>query len=219
MLSAAREQAIQRFVFASSSSIYGDTNQFPQRESQTCCPISPYALTKLIGEQYCRFYSQVYGVPTVALRYFNVYGPRQPLEDRYSAVIPKFLAEAMANRALPIYGDGTQSRDFTYVANVAEANLRACLAPPSVCGEVYNVALGETHSILELARAVISLLDSQSTLQFSPRRVADVSRTHADVARIRECMQFCGAIGFDEGLRRTIEYQRHSVGTSSGSIG
>lgn len=207
LLLQARAHKIRKFIFASSSSVYGDVDCFPQSEKEINSPLSPYALTKLMGEQYCRLFFQAYSVKTVSLRYFNVFGPRQSLDDEYSVVIPRFIHSALREEAIPIYGTGTQSRDFTFVDNVVRANIMTCLSPHG-SGEVFNVACGESHTVNELARHIKGLLGSKSPLTYLAPRSGDVFKTHAEISKIRETMGFVPKVGFEEGLRRTISWHR-----------
>ena len=204
LLEAARINRIKSFVFASSSSVYGEVKQFPEKESSIPAPISPYALTKLAGEHYCRIFSCHYGLPTVSLRYFNVFGPRQSLDDEYSVVIPKFITCMLANKRPPIYGNGKQSRDFTYVANVVEANLLA-MRRLGITGEVFNVAGGKDYTILKLVDILNSLTGRDLRAQFLPKRSGDVFRTRADLASIRKKLKFSPKTNFIAGLKITIE--------------
>lgn len=205
VLLAARDAGVRRVVFASSSSVYGDTERLPQQEDQPLRPISPYATTKLLGERYCQLFTDCYGLETVALRYFNVFGPRQDIGSQYAIVIPKFITALLDGQAPPIHGDGRQTRDFTYVANVVEANLAAAIAP-GVAGAVCNVACGEAHSVLELAERLNAILGTRIAPQFLPVRPGDVLHTRADVTKARGLLGCRFNIGFDAGLRQTIEW-------------
>lgn len=178
---------------------------FPQTESDTDFPISPYALTKQMGEEYGRLFAEVYGLPTVALRYFNVYGPRQDLEDEYAVVIPKFIMSLLRGESPPIYGDGLQSRDFTYVEDVVAANLAACTADAAV-GKAYNVACGETHSVRELFDIVRELVGRELEPRFLPSRAGDVRKTHADMTAAARDLKWKATIGFREGLEKTVAW-------------
>ncbi|MBL7070028.1 MAG: NAD-dependent epimerase/dehydratase family protein [Candidatus Omnitrophica bacterium] len=204
LLEAARINRVKSFVFASSSSVYGEVKTFPEKESFKPGPISPYALTKLSGEHYCRMFSIHYGLPTVSLRYFNVFGPRQSLDDEYSVVIPKFITCMLANKRPPIYGSGKQSRDFTYVANVVEANLLA-MRRTNATGEVFNVAGGKDYTILKLADILNSLIGKDLAPKFLPKRSGDVFRTRADLASIRKKLKFRPKTDFITGLKLTVE--------------
>ncbi|OGX30077.1 MAG: Vi polysaccharide biosynthesis protein VipB/TviC [Omnitrophica WOR_2 bacterium RIFCSPHIGHO2_01_FULL_49_10] len=210
VLIASHENKVKRVVFASSSSLYGDTTKLPQSEDQIPQPISPYAATKLAGEHYCRVFAKSYGLETVALRYFNVFGPRQSLESEYAVVIPKFITCMLGDEHPPVDGDGKQSRDFTYVDNVVDANLTAA-ARDGVSGEVFNVACGKAYNLLELVKIVNEILSKNIEPKFMPPRPGDVKHTLADVTKMRKLLKFDPKIDFVLGLRKTIEYFR-SVG-------
>lgn len=205
MLRAAHEAGIKRFVFASSSSVYGDTDRFPQKEEHLPRLISPYALTKLAGEYYCRIFSKNYGLETVSLRYFNVFGPRQALDDEYAVVIPRFITNMLKDLPAPVHGDGRQSRDFTYIDNVVEANILAALASDVKC-EVLNVANGRDNSILELVKALNKIMGKKIEPVFEPPRIGDVRRTLADIRRIKKAINYRSGVDFQEGLRRTVDW-------------
>ena len=209
LLMAARNQEVKHFVLASSSSVYGLNDIFPQEEGLTTIPISPYALTKLMGEQYCSLFSRAFHLPTTSLRYFNVFGPRQGLDDDYAVVVPKFIVSLSSNISPPIYGDGKQSRDFTYVDNVVAANLACCLSHDKI-SKVYNVACGETHSVLELFEILSRLLKSSVKPTFQPPRPGDVYKSHADISSIQRDIQWRPLVGFEEGLIRTIQWFREN---------
>ncbi|MBD3245496.1 MAG: NAD-dependent epimerase/dehydratase family protein [Candidatus Omnitrophica bacterium] len=207
MLKAAREHKVKRFVFASSSSVYGDTDQFPEKEDMYPLLISPYALSKLAGEFYCRIFNENFGVETVALRYFNVFGPRQALDDEYAVVIPKFTHCILNDQQPPIFGNGEQSRDFTYVANVVRANLLAA-SVNGVQGRVFNVANGSDVTILELVEKLNKIIGTHIEPQFLPVRPGDVFKTLADVSALRNDLGLTEPVLFDEGLERTVEFFR-----------
>ncbi|HUI26295.1 MAG TPA: SDR family oxidoreductase, partial [Candidatus Kryptonia bacterium] len=178
VLVAAREAKVRRVVYASSSSAYGDSELLPKVEDQTPQPISPYAVSKLAGEQYCRVFAKIYGLETVALRYFNVFGPKQSPESKYAAVVPLFIRAALHNEPLEIHGDGEQSRDFTYIDNVVQANLRSCRAP-GVGGEVFNIACNARYSVLDIAHCIEKLLGRAVKIEHTPPRSGDVRHTQA----------------------------------------
>lgn len=206
LLLAARKEGVQKVVFASSSSVYGDVTRFPQREGEESEPISPYALTKRLGEEYMRLFAKAYDLPTVSLRYFNVFGPRQSLDDEYAVVIPKFITCALQSEPFPIYGDGTQSRDFTYVSNVVDANL-AAIRSPLRSGEVINVAAGRDHSVSFLAETVARKVGAiQVKPKYLPPRPGDVRKTQADVTRLKNLLGLDCKVSFEEGLEKTIEW-------------
>jgi nucleoside-diphosphate-sugar epimerase len=205
VLLAARDAGVRRVVFASSSSVYGDAPGMPRRESQPLAPLAPYAVSKLAAEQYCMVANRVYGVETVALRYFNVFGERQDPLSGYAAVIPKFIRMMLDGQPPTIFGDGQASRDFTHVENVVEANLAAA-AEPAAAGRVMNIAVGSSHTLNELVSALQGLLDSELEPEYGPPRPGDVSESLADVSLARELLGYEPRIGFEEGLQRTIAW-------------
>ncbi len=203
LLLAAREARVRRVVFASSSSVYGDQSLLPLHEELRPQPISPYGASKLIGEHYCANFSRHYGLETVALRYFNVFGPRQDPASQYAAVVARFILAAQRGEALEIHGDGKQTRDFTYVSNVVEANLAAATAP-GVAGQVFNIACGERLSVLDIVRALEEVLGRRLPVRHTPPRPGDVRDTLADTSRARERLGYRPSVSFTEGLRRTV---------------
>lgn len=210
MLEASKKNKVKRFVFASSSSVYGDPDRFPEREDFTPQPISPYALTKLAGEQYCRIFSQHYALDTVSLRYFNVFGPRQSLDDEYAIVIPKFITCMLKGQPPPIYGSGRQSRDFTYIDNVVEANILAA-KKANANGGVFNIASGKDYTILELVRILNKIMKKDIRPKFLSPRPADVFRTLSDLSRSKKILGFRPKVDFLEGLNLTVEYFRKNA--------
>lgn len=222
MLEAALKNKVKRFVYASSSSVYGDAKSFPQKETDTPLLISPYALTKLAGEYYARVFSVNYGLETVGLRYFNVFGPRQALDDDYAVVIPKFIDCMLNDKQPPIHGTGKQSRDFTYIDNVVEANILAATTPPpsqpdsqhtthphpkrSTFYEVFNVACGEEHSVLDLVDTLNKIMRKSIRPVFGPPRAGDVFRTSADISKIQRMLDYKPVVSFEEGLRNTVNW-------------
>ncbi|MFA5187686.1 MAG: SDR family oxidoreductase [Patescibacteria group bacterium] len=207
MLQAASAQKVKRFVLASSSSVYGDVDRFPEKED--FCPklISPYALSKLAGEYYCRIYSEFFGVETVALRYFNVFGPKQALDDEYAVVIPKFIHCIMHDEEPPIFGTGRQSRDFTYIDNVVSANILAATTP-GIKHDVFNVANGRDNTVLQIVESLNRIFHKKIKPRFLPVRAGDVFRTRADISKIGRSLGFKPVVGFEEGLKKTVEYFR-----------
>jgi len=208
LLVAAREaKTVQRVVYASSSSAYGDSPALPKVENQTPAPISPYAVAKLAAEHYCRTFSHLYGLETVSLRYFNVFGPKQSQESKYAAVVPLFMRAALQGEPIVIHGDGEQSRDFTYIDNVVQANLLS-LGTPGVGGEVFNIACNSRHSVLEIAHTVEKLLGRKVTIEHTPPRSGDVRHTQASIEKAERLLHYRPTIGFEDGMRRTFEYVR-----------
>jgi len=204
VLLAARDEGIRRVVAASSSSVYGDGGTFPRVETQAPNPISPYAVAKLAAERFCVSFTRVYGIETVALRYFNVFGPRQDPTSQYAAVVPRFIRLVADGEAVTVHGDGEQSRDFTYVENVVRANLLAADAPDAA-GRVLNVATGGSETVNALADTIGRLLDRPVEKVHGPVQAGDVRESWADVTAAREAIGFEPVVGFEEGLRRTIE--------------
>jgi nucleoside-diphosphate-sugar epimerase len=205
VLLAARDAGVRRVVFASSSSVYGDAPGMPRRESQPLAPLAPYAVSKLAAEQYCMVANRVYGVETVALRYFNVFGERQDPLSGYAAVIPKFIRMMLDGQRPTIFGDGQTSRDFTHVENVVEANLAAAVEP-AAAGRVMNIAVGSSHTLNELVSTLQGLVDSELEPEYGPPRPGDVSESLADVSLARKLLGYEPRIGFEEGLQRTIAW-------------
>jgi UDP-glucose 4-epimerase len=213
LLDAARRAGVRRFVYAASSSAYGDLPTSPKRETDLPAPISPYGAAKLAGELYCKAFAATYGLETVALRYFNVFGPRQDPNSQYSAVIPRFITALLGGRAPVVYGDGGQSRDFTYIDNVVHGNLLAAEAPAQkVLGRTFNVANGRSTSLLELLAMLNKLLGTNIQPRHDPPRVGDVRESLADIAQARACLGYEPQVEFEEGLRRSIEYYRSVAG-------
>ncbi len=213
MLQAAAKNKIRRFVFASSSSVYGDSDQFPLTETQYPLLISPYALSKLAGEYYCRVFSEHFGVETVCLRYFNVFGPKQALDDEYAVVIPKFIHCLTHDQPPPIFGSGKQSRDFTYIDNVISANILAATTP-GIKHEVVNVACGEEHTVLELAESLKKIIGKNIKPAFLPVRAGDIFRTQADITKIKTKLKYKSLVGFEDGLKKTVAYFHAKWGTA-----
>jgi UDP-glucose 4-epimerase len=205
VLLAARDAGVRRVVFASSSSVYGDAPGMPRRESQPLAPIAPYAVSKLAAEQYCMVANRVFGVETVALRYFNVFGEYQDPQSGYAAVIPKFIRIMLDGERPTIFGDGETSRDFTHVENIVEANLAAA-AEPAAAGRVMNVAIGSSHTLNELVRALRRLLDSDIEPDYAPSRPGDVRESLADVSLARELIGYEPSVELEQGLQRTIAW-------------
>ncbi|MFA6129827.1 MAG: NAD-dependent epimerase/dehydratase family protein [Candidatus Omnitrophota bacterium] len=210
MLEASRGNKVRRFVFASSSSVYGQVNTFPEKENFIPEPISPYALSKLAGEYYCRIFSLHFGLPAIALRYFNVFGPRQALDDEYAVVIPKFINCLLKGRRPPVFGNGRQSRDFTFVKNVVEANLLAVKANKLKYG-VFNVAGGKDTTILDLVKLLNKILGKNIPALLLSRRPGDVFRTLADIKASEKMLKFKPVVDFVSGLRITVDYWKQNA--------
>ncbi|HXV75404.1 MAG TPA: SDR family oxidoreductase [Candidatus Polarisedimenticolaceae bacterium] len=205
VLEAARAAGVKRLVFASSSSIYGESETLPKVETMAPAPISPYGLQKLAGETYCRLYHRLYGVPTVALRYFNVFGPRQDPTSEYSAVIPRFITAVKSDRPPTIYGDGEQSRDFTFIANVVAANRLACEAGPAALGRSYNVGCGARITLNQLVVEIGRIFGRDVRPTHAPPRVGDIRHSLAAIDAAVEMLGFAPVVGLGEGLERTAE--------------
>ena len=207
ILVAARDARVRRLVYAGSSSAYGNAPTLPKREDMPSNPLSPYALQKVVGEQYCRLFTQLYGLETVTIRYFNVFGPRQDPGSPYSGVISLFSTALLAGRQPTIYGDGEQTRDFTYVANVVEGVLRACEAP-NVAGDVINVATGGRISLNELLRVMNRIVGSALQPIYADTRAGDVKDSQADISKACALLGYAPTIDLEEGLRRTLDWFR-----------
>lgn len=205
VLLAARDEGVRRIVNASSSSVYGNTGSLPRVETQAPDPISPYAVAKLAAERFCTSFSRVYGMEIVSLRYFNVFGPRQDPTSQYAAVVPRFIRAIADGDPVTIYGDGDQSRDFTFVDNVVNANLLAADAA-GVGGEILNVATGGSVTVNALADAIGAMLGRQVDKAYEPTREADVRASWADIGEARRLLHYEPQVDFDDGLRRTADY-------------
>lgn len=203
LLVAARDAKVKRFAMASSSSIYGESETLPKIETMTPAPISPYGLQKLAAETYCGLFHRLYGLPTIALRYFNVFGPRQDPTSEYSAVIPRFITAIKAGNQPTIYGDGEQSRDFCHIANVVQANLKACEVGPEAFGTMFNIACGERITLNELARILGDLAGRPVRPTYAPHRPGDIKHSLADVARARTLLGYRPDVSVRDGLKRT----------------
>jgi UDP-glucose 4-epimerase len=207
ILVAARDAGVKRLVYAGSSSVYGDTPTLPKREDMPPNPLSPYALQKLVAEQYCQMFTRLYGFETVAIRYFNVFGPRQDPGSPYSGVISLFSTALLDGRQPVIYGDGGQTRDFTYVANVVDGVLRACDAP-NVSGEMINVATGGRVSLNELLRTMNKIVGTNLEPIYQDPRAGDVRDSQADISKAKRLLGYEPSVGLEEGLRKTLEWWR-----------
>lgn len=203
ILEAAKEFGVKRVVYASSSSVYGNSEKLPKIEDMPVAPLSPYAISKYTAERYCQIYYKIYGLETICLRYFNIFGPGQDPTSQYSAVIPKFVKLMKEDKQPVIYGDGTQSRDFTYVDNVVEANLLACTAK-NVAGEVFNIACGKRYTVLQLAEIINKILGKNIDPVFEKERVGDIKHSQAKIEKAKKMLGFKVVCGFEKGLRKLI---------------
>jgi nucleoside-diphosphate-sugar epimerase len=208
LLIAARDAGVKRFVYAASSAAYGNIQALWKSEDMPPDPLSPYAVQKLTGEMYCRVFHQLYGLETVALRYFNIFGPRQDPNSQYAAVIPKFITAFLAGEPPTIHGDGTQSRDFTHVDNVVHANLLACAAPREAVGQVYNTACGEQVSVKDLAYLIREILGSTVEAQYDEAQPGDVKHSLADLSKARRLLGYEPRVLFREGIRKTVAWYK-----------
>lgn len=212
VLISARYAGVKRVVFASSSSVYGDNPALPKQESMITKPRSPYGVSKLAAEQYCRSFSAVYGLETVALRYFNIFGPGQDPTSQYSAVVPRFIAAFMKGEPPVIFGDGQQSRDFTYIDNVIRANFLAATCP-GIAGEVFNIAGGQQHTLLELVTLLQKLSGQNISPSYAPSRSGDIDHSWADISLAQAKLGYQAQVSFAEGLSRTWNWYQAAKGT------
>ena len=211
VLMAARDARVKRVVYASSASVYGDSPALPKVEYMPTKPLSPYALTKLAGECYCRMFTKLYGLETVSLRYFNVFGPRQDPTSMYAACIPRFLSLMADDKQPVIYGDGLQSRDFTFVSNAVSANLLAC-HQQGIGGEVFNIACGQSHTLLDIVDLLNRTLGKSVNPTFEPARPGDVKHSLADIQKAGSLLGFSPAVGLGEGLEKLASWHRGANG-------
>ena len=215
ILLAAREKGMKRVIYASSSSIYGDTPTLPKHEEMPSHPLSPYALQKYIGEQYCRLFYQLYGLETISLRYFNIFGPKQDPNSLYSAVIPKFIDALLQGRPPIIFGDGEQSRDFTYIENVVQANLLA-MSAEHLHGEAINIACGKRISLNQLVNVLKETLGSKQAPIYQEPRKGDVKHSLADIRKGKEIINYEPKVGIEIGLKKTVEFFQRQQKVSKG---
>jgi UDP-glucose 4-epimerase len=217
LLMASRDAGVKRVVAASSSSVYGANEDLPKREDQMLLPVSPYAASKLAGEHYCRIFTRLYGLETVSLRYFNVFGPRQDPDSQYAAVVPLFIQAGLDGVPLTVHGDGMQSRDFTYIDNVVQANLRAMEAP-NVGGEAFNIACGSRYTLMDIVHAIEHELGRTLTCRHTPSRAGDVRHTLADISKAERMLGFQPTVDFEDGMARTVAYiKSQSFGSKAAS--
>jgi UDP-N-acetylglucosamine 4-epimerase len=211
MMEASRQSGVRKFVFASSSSVYGDHPALPKKEGVEGRILSPYALTKRVNEEYGRLYKELYGLDTYGLRYFNVFGRRQNTEGEYAAVIPKFISQLIRGEAPTIFGDGTQSRDFTYIENVIEANLKACLAPSRAAGESYNIAFGGRERLIDICDGLAKALGKEIRPVFGPERAGDIKHSNADIGKARRALGYDPSWSFRQGIEAAIQWYRENL--------
>ncbi len=209
MFEASRQAGVKRFVYASSSSVYGDDPNLPKVEGREGKPLSPYALTKRTGEEYAMLYTKLYGLETVSLRYFNVFGPRQDPNGAYAAVIPRFISALLRGEAPGINGDGEQSRDFTYIENVIQANLKACLAPSEAAGEVFNIAYGGKEKLIDIYWAIARILDREDVKpMFGPERTGDIRDSNADISKANRLLGYMPEWSSKKGIEVAIDWYK-----------
>jgi len=209
VLLAARDAGVRRVVFAGSTAVYGDAAELPNREDMVPRPLSPYAVTKLAAEAYCAAFTATYGLETVVLRYFNVFGPRQDPASAYAAAIPKFIVSALRKTPPIIYGDGEQTRDFVFVTNVVHANLKALEAPaPAASGKVFNVGCGRQITVNELWRQIESIVGVRLGAKHAPARAGEIKHSLASIERAREALGYAPLVAFEEAMRRTVQFYK-----------
>lgn len=209
LLICARDSGVKRVVYASSSSVYGNSKELPKNEEMNINPLSPYALTKYAGERYCKLFNDIYGLETISLRYFNVFGPKQDPTSQYSAVIPKFIKLMLKGEKPAIFGDGLTSRDFSYIENNIEANILAMEAPIEACGKVYNIACGERTSLNGLVENINVILNTNLDPIYDKERPGDVAHSLADISLAGKYLGYTPKVYFEEGLKRTIEWYKN----------
>lgn len=211
MLEAARQQGVKKFVYASSSSVYGDEPNLPKTEGREGNLLSPYALTKRCDEEWAKLYTKFYGLDTYGMRYFNVFGRRQDPDGAYAAVIPKFLKQLMHGETPTINGDGKQSRDFTYIDNVIEANLKACLAPHEAAGEAFNIAYGGREYLIDIYYGLTEALGVDVKPNFGPDRKGDIKHSNADISKARKLLGYDPDYSFQDGIKLAIEWYKENL--------
>ncbi len=211
MLEAARQNNVKKFVYASSSSVYGDEPTLPKREGREGNLLSPYALTKRTNEEYAALYTKLYGLETIGFRYFNVFGRRQDPDGAYAAVIPKFVKNLLENEAPTINGDGTQSRDFTYIENVIEANLKGMQAPKEAAGESFNIAYGGQVNLNELYQKLSELLNEKIEPVYGPERAGDIKHSNADIGKAKKLLKYAPEYSFERGIELTIAWYESNL--------
>ena len=212
VLLAARDCGVKRVVFSSSSSVYGDTPVLPKREDMTPSPLSPYAVHKITGEYYCRIFWQLYGLETVSLRYFNVFGPRQNPASEYAAVIPRFITAILNDQPPTVYGDGQQTRDFSHIENIIDANLAACEAGKEALGETFNIACGGRISLLDLIATINKIAGKKIAPKFDPPRPGDIKDSQADITKAGQLLGWRPRVDFQEGIEMAVAWYRGQLG-------
>lgn len=218
MLEAAKQNRVKKFVYASSSSVYGDETTLPKREGKEGNLLSPYAITKMVNEEYAKIYTKLYGLDTYGLRYFNVFGKRQDPNGAYAAVIPKFIKLLINEERPTIYGDGKQSRDFTYIENVIEANLKACLAPSNAAGQAYNIAYGGREYLIDIYHSLCEALGNNIEPIFGPERMGDIKHSHADITLAGEMLDYQPDWSFKKGIIEAIEWYQNHLSLEKSSV-
>lgn len=211
MMEASKQKNVKRFVYASSSSVYGDSNTLPKIEGEEGNVISPYALTKKVNEEYGRLYTKLYGLETIGLRYFNVFGKYQDPHGYYAAVIPKFIKSLLSFQPATIYGDGKQSRDFTYIDNVIEANLKACIASEEAVGDVYNIAYGSQKSLNDIYYKICELLNIYIDPIFDQERKGDIKHSNADISKASKYLNYDPSYDFNKGIEISLEWYKNNL--------
>ena len=211
MMEAARQQGVKKFVYASSSSVYGDEPVLPKKEGREGNLLSPYAVSKRADEEWAKQYTRHYGLDTYGLRYFNVFGRRQDPDGAYAAVIPKFIRQLMYGERPTIHGDGQQSRDFTFIENVIEANLKACLAPSSAAGEAYNIAYGGREYLNDIYKGLVEALGVDSEPVYGPERAGDIKHSNADISKARQLLGYDPDWSFERGIKAAIDWYRENL--------
>lgn len=211
MLEAARQKGIKKFVYASSSSVYGDEPNLPKKEGREGNLLSPYALTKHADEEFAKMYTKFYGLDTYGLRYFNVFGRRQDPDGPYAAVIPKFVKGLLRDEAPTVYGDGKQSRDFTYIENVIEANLKACVASKEAAGKAYNIANGGREYLIDIYYGLAKALGKDIDPKFGPERPGDIKHSNADISMAKQMLGYEAAYSFEQGIKLAIQWYKENL--------
>ena len=211
MLEASRQKGVKKFVYASSSSVYGDEPNLPKQEGREGNLLSPYALTKMVDEEYAKLYTKLYGLDTYGLRYFNVFGTRQNPNGAYAAVIPKFITQLLNDEQPTINGDGKQSRDFTYIENVVEANLKACKASTKISGEAFNIAYGGREYLIDVYYSLAKALEKEIEPIFGPDRVGDIKHSNADINKAKEMVGYNPSWSFERGINAAIEWYKENL--------